>query len=237
MGHLYMVGTRVSELSERKILGGNQHALPETLFPDDVAYVALGHLHQLQHVGDRKHVMYCGAPLPLSLKEAVRGLSFKAAQLVELADGKLVAQRPLMIPQVGEFLRVPDLDARGEDTFAPLEAVLEQLKSLPALDPVHPEARPFLEVCVALEKPEPLLKHQVEDALVGKAARLVRLQAKTTGTSKSLAEATAHRNLKEISPEEVFRAQWSREHQGAVPEPLLKAFHELIEAVGRGETP
>jgi hypothetical protein len=72
---------------------------------------------------------------------------------------------------------------------------------------------------------------------VGKAARLVRLQAKTTGTSKSLAEATAHRNLKEISPEEVFRAQWSREHQGAVPEPLLKAFHELIEAVGRGETP
>lgn len=41
-GHCYMVNGCVSELSERKMLGGNQHALPVELFPEDIAYVALG---------------------------------------------------------------------------------------------------------------------------------------------------------------------------------------------------
>ncbi len=41
-GHCYMVNGNVSELSERKILGGNQHALPVELFPKAIAYVALG---------------------------------------------------------------------------------------------------------------------------------------------------------------------------------------------------
>jgi exonuclease SbcD len=48
MAHGYLVGGALSELSERKVLGGNQHALPLDLFPDDCAYVALGHLHRPQ---------------------------------------------------------------------------------------------------------------------------------------------------------------------------------------------
>lgn len=69
-GHCYMVGTDVSRLSERRILGGNQHALPVDIFPDDVTYVALGHLHKAQRVGGRENVRYAGSPLPLALDEA-----------------------------------------------------------------------------------------------------------------------------------------------------------------------
>src|SRR5438105_11066924 len=47
-GHCYMTGGLVSELSERKIQVGNQHALPVDIFPTELAYVALGHLHRAQ---------------------------------------------------------------------------------------------------------------------------------------------------------------------------------------------
>jgi exonuclease SbcD len=55
-----MVNSCVSELSERKILDGNQHALPIELFPKDIAYVDLGHLHLAQKVGANEQ--YCQRP-------------------------------------------------------------------------------------------------------------------------------------------------------------------------------
>ena len=40
-GHAYVAGGALSELSERKIQQGNQQALPATLFPEGLAYVAM----------------------------------------------------------------------------------------------------------------------------------------------------------------------------------------------------
>ncbi|MFK5947157.1 MAG: exonuclease subunit SbcD, partial [Methylococcales bacterium] len=68
-GHCYMVGGHLSELSERKILGGNQHALPADIFSADVSYTALGHLHLAQTVGDNEAIRYSGSPIPLSFDE------------------------------------------------------------------------------------------------------------------------------------------------------------------------
>ena len=68
-GHCYMQGGELSEMSERRIFGGGEHALPADLFPDDVDYVALGHLHKGQRVGGRDAVRYSGSPLPLSVTE------------------------------------------------------------------------------------------------------------------------------------------------------------------------
>ena len=58
----------LSELSERKVLGGNQHALPVDLFPDDCRYVALGHLHRPQPLRGMDHIRYSGSPIPLSMR-------------------------------------------------------------------------------------------------------------------------------------------------------------------------
>jgi exonuclease SbcD len=69
MAHGYLVGGALSELSERKVFGGNQHALPIDLFPPDCAYVALGHLHRPQMLGGHDHVRYSGSPVPLSMPE------------------------------------------------------------------------------------------------------------------------------------------------------------------------
>jgi exonuclease SbcD len=220
MGHCYMVGTELSQLSERKILGGNQHALPVELFPEDVAYVALGHLHKSQRVGGRESVRYSGSPLPLSLAEASYA---HQVLLVELEGERLASVEPLWVPRAVDMLRVPARDA------ATIDDVLATLEALPPLEPETPGwKRPYLEVCVALPRPEPALRSKVEKALEGKAARLVKLTPVYTGTGSALADARPGLSLKERTPEDVFRARYARDYTEP-PEPaLLEAFHTLL---------
>lgn len=223
MGHCYMTGAELSLLSERKILGGNQHALPVDLFPGDVAYAALGHLHKAQRVGGREGVRYSGSPIPLSLSEAHYR---HQVLLVELEGEGLGTVRPLSVPRTADMLRVPAREA------APLEEVLEQLAALPALESDMPERnRPYLEVCVSLPRPEPLLRRKVEAALEGKAARLVKLTPSYTGTGHVLAETQPGISLRERTPEEVFKARYARDYQEPMDPALLESFHTLLTAV------
>jgi len=129
MGHCYMSGSAVSELSERKILGGNQHALPAELFPSDVAYVALGHLHLAQEVG-RDNVRYSGSPIPLSLKE--RSYEHQVL-LVDVEGEQFLRARPIPVPRRIEILRVPEV---GAETVA---VVMSELALLPEDEPADGE--------------------------------------------------------------------------------------------------
>jgi exonuclease SbcD len=223
MGHCYMVGTELSALSERKILGGNQHALPVDLFPEDVAYAALGHLHKAQRVGGREGVRYSGSPLPLSLSEA--GYAHQVL-LVELDGAQLSSVRPLHVPRRVDILRVPSRDA------ATLEDVVAMLEALPALEPKTPDwRRPYLEVCVALPRPEPALRRRVEAALEGRAARLVKLTPAYTGTGHALADGRPGASLKERTPEDVFRARYARDYTEPPDPALLESFYSLLTQV------
>ncbi|MBF6624336.1 MAG: exonuclease subunit SbcD, partial [Pseudomonas stutzeri] len=69
MSHAHMAGGAVSEESERNIVIGHAEALPASLFPASIAYVALGHLHKPQRVAGQERIRYSGSPLPLSFAE------------------------------------------------------------------------------------------------------------------------------------------------------------------------
>jgi exonuclease SbcD len=69
MGHLHVRGATTSEGAERRILVGGQHAVPCSIFPEEAAYVALGHLHKAQSIGPKKTVRYSGSLIPLSSTE------------------------------------------------------------------------------------------------------------------------------------------------------------------------
>jgi len=223
MGHCYMVGTEASYASERRILGGNQHPLPVSLFPADVAYAALGHLHLAQRVGRREHVRYCGSPIPLAMGEARYR---NQVCLVDLEGEGVADIRNVEIPRAVELLRVP------ASRPGPLHEVLAQLEALSARDPSVPEAqRPYLEVRVALPRPEPSLRRDVEQALANKHARLVKLEVQYTGDGLSLGDAAPGTSLEQLEPEQVFVRRYKRDHRDP-PEPeLLELFHELLEDV------
>lgn len=225
-GHCYASGTRLSALSERKVLGGNQHALPADLFPDGVAYVALGHLHLAQAVGGGP-ARYSGSPLPLALSES--GYPHQVC-LVELDGAGPARVEAVRVPRTVEILHRPEAGA------APLGEVLALLAALPSAGAAGPRHTwPFLEVRVFLEGPVPALRQQVEQALDGKAVRLLRLSVEHGGHGRALGDLSAARDLKDFSPEEVFAQRFRRDHDGDPPAELLAAFHELVHQVGQGE--
>ncbi|WP_238254950.1 exonuclease subunit SbcD, partial [Methylorubrum podarium] len=67
-GHLHVAGGLESEGAERRILVGGEHAVPADVFPEEARYVALGHLHRAQALGNGQ-VRYCGSLIPLSAAE------------------------------------------------------------------------------------------------------------------------------------------------------------------------
>ena len=222
-GHCFMRGGRISEDSERKVLGGNQHALPLDVFDHDVAYVALGHLHLAQSVAGADHVRYCGAPLPLSISE--RDYPHQAL-LVELDAGRIGDFDSLYTPRAIDMLRIPKAG------YEAIERVLDAIDRLPALEPGDLSwARPFLEVAVQLARPEPGLRQRVEAALDGKSPRLARLIVDRPGHGRALADAVPDAELGALTADEVFRRRYAQKHTGEPPASLVEAFHELLQAV------
>lgn len=220
MGHLYMTGTALSELSERKILGGNQHALPVGIFPESLTYVALGHLHLAQTVG-RESVRYSGSPIPLSMAEIHYPHQIC---VVEIEGGQLVSVTSERIPRKVQLLRVPS----EHKPVAEVEAELARLVSRADLPR---DERPIIEVLVLLDQPEPGLRTRIEKALEGKGVQLARIGVRYSGTGQALADAQPLTALGDLQPVEVFHRRWARDHEGEPPADLLAAFHELVDEV------
>lgn len=223
-GHLYMRGTALSELSERKILGGNQHAIPRAIFADAWAYVGLGHLHLAQAVEASEQVRYSGSPLPLSLSEA----DYEHQALLAHFDGpELAVCQSLPIPRAVELLRIP---AEGP---APLDEVLAALVAL-ELDPSQSrEEWPWLEVRVRLDAPQPDLRSQIDRLVRDRPVRLLKIEVERAGVGGALADFPTRRHLDHIDPEQVFVDCFERQFAAKPDAELLAAFHELREAVAQ----
>lgn len=248
-GHLYLAGADAEFLSERRVSIGGQESAPLRLFPDDISYTALGHIHRAQRVG-RDTIRYAGAPLPLSLDEA----GYKHQVLaVDFAGPRVAEIRALPVPRAIEIVRVPRHGA------APLAEVIAELAALPPALPGPDErsesegvgtppagrwggaqprgidaVRPYLEVVVALERPEPKLRALVEAAVEGKRARLVYLHVEQTGDRAALGDKVTRQRLAELDPREVFVRLWARNHAAAPDAPVLAAFDRLLSEV-RGD--
>jgi len=221
-GHCYMVNGAVSELSERKILGGNQHALPVELFPDNIAYVALGHLHLAQRVGTNEHIRYSGSPIPLSFDES--DYPHQIVQ-VEVKAGQPTETVAVKIPRSVQLLRIPN----GKD-FAVLPEVVEHLQSL-TLDDLPIEQRPLLELRIRLEKPEPGLRQQIEDVIAKLPVRLLKISTAYSGSEKSLADLKIEERLEELQPLDVFQRCYQNKYDKDAPEAMNALFNELVESL------
>jgi exonuclease SbcD len=69
-GHLFAAGCGDNDAStERPLSIGSLGQITADAFPADFDYVALGHLHRPQVVGQRAHIRYSGSPIPLSFSE------------------------------------------------------------------------------------------------------------------------------------------------------------------------
>jgi DNA repair protein SbcD/Mre11 len=220
-GHLFVTGASPSILSERRIVTGGAEAVGAELFPDDVAYVALGHLHRAQRIGGREHVRYAGSPIPLAMNEA--GYRHQVV-VVDLPAGDV---RTLAVPRTLELMRVPRHGA------LPIDEALAAVATLPTAGDEAIEDRPLLEVVVALGQPEPRLRDRVEAAAAGRRVRLVKISVEATGDRAALGDVEVG-SLADLDPREVLARRWARDHADPVPAPVLRAFDELLDAARTG---
>ncbi|MEG0007518.1 MAG: exonuclease SbcCD subunit D C-terminal domain-containing protein [Aeromonas sp.] len=219
MGHAYLAAGQLSELSERRVLGGNQHALPADIFAQ-ADYTALGHLHLAQSPASAVH--YSGSPLPLSLAEA--NYNHQVLE-VTFEGGKLTALERIPVPRAVQMIRLPE------------SSLDEALAAIAALDlPELPvEAQPFLEVRLLLPKPEARIRERILAALAGKPVRLARISTRYQGSGQGLADGANRRRLDEISPTEVFKLCYQRQFEGEPAAELVASFEEILVQVKEAE--
>lgn len=215
MGHAYLAAGQLSELSERRVLGGNQHALPAELFAG-ADYTALGHLHLAQSPATGVH--YSGSPLPLSLAEA--NYNHQVLE-VTFAEGKLTGLERIPVPRAVEMIRLPQ---------STLDDALNAIASLELPD-CPQEAQPFLEVRLLLPKPEARIRERILAAIADKPVRLARISTQYQGSGEGLADGCERRRLDELSPTEVFRLCYQRQFEGEPEAGLVASFEEILEQV------
>ena len=215
-GHLHVAGGLESEGAERRILVGGEHAIPPDVFPSDVAYVALGHLHRPQCVG-REIIRYSGSLVPMSKTEIdyVHGVS-----LVTIDDASNVAVEHVPLMRSVPCLRVPERGALApgdvENAFAAL-----------GVDPTTPvEQRPFVHLAVKVDGPAVGLKAEIDAGADKFPIRLVSLSLERPQAAGVASEPSTVR-LSERQPVDLFREAYERAHRVAPTSEHLRLFDKI----------
>ena len=217
MSHAHMQGGETSD-SERPIIIGNEEALSTALFDDAIDYVALGHLHKPQKVG-QEHIRYSGSPIPLSFSE----INYKH-QIVEVTidptqtDESRLQFEAAAIPRSVQLHKI-----KGE-----LNDVFTQLTALPHGEIDNIDHREYVDIEYHTAVPPQLnLRQQFEDALPKGRYRLVRISRQYLASEKSGDENTQI-SLEPPTPAKLFQQIW--EKQGySNDDQVLKDFLCLVQ--------
>lgn len=212
-GHLTAVGAKSSE-SVRDIYIGTLEALPVSAFPA-ADYVALGHIHRAQSLGDTKHVRYSGSPIPLSFDELNQS---KSVALVEFDGAKLGSVEKLEIPS---FQALFTLKGTHQSVLEQLEKISDEIGddetawlSIEITEGDYPpDARRAIEATAA-ELPVEVLLHRHQ-----------RKHAQLTNSEPQ------HAQLHELTPSEVFEQRLDAEaleDQQRLSE-IRHCFNEVLE--------
>lgn len=216
MSHAHMQGAETSD-SERPIIIGNEEALSTALFDEMIDYVALGHLHKPQKVG-QEHIRYSGSPIPLSFSE----VNYKHQVLEIQIDPNLEASDRLKM----EVLAIPRSIAlhriRGE-----MHEVLQQLQGLATGEIESIDQREYVDIeYYSLTPPPPNLRQQFEQALPENRYRLVRISRQYLSSEQD-ASNTHTLQLEPPTPVQLFQNVWEKQGYAADDE-VLKDFISLV---------
>lgn len=217
MGHLTCAGGLESEGAERRILIGGEHAVPPDIFPSELAYVALGHLHRPQSL-DAGRVRYSGSPFPLSAAEIAYD---HGVTLLDLDEGFTPRHTPL--PRPVAMHRLP---ARGAAPLVDIAAALTELN----LSPDTPRnAQPFVYLSLLADRPVTQIRAEADALIDGLPLRLAGLSI--TRPEAATNPDTPPPNLSETSPEDLFVTAFRQAHGQEPGDAHLAAFRDAMSEV------
>ncbi len=221
MGHCHLTGGEESQDSERRLVIGGAEALNAETFSDEIAYVALGHLHKAQQFRDGR-IRYSGSPIPLSFAEA--SYTHQLLRLT-LEQDRLTDVCVVPIPCSASLITVPQTGS------AAIDDVVLQLENLPVDSTVPSEQHPFLEVRVLEDQPDPTRRKRIEQALEGKSVRLASIKVESQARKNNSTDVSAEPetiDLKTINPEDIFQSAHQEKYGSPADDSLVKAFREIL---------
>lgn len=215
-GHLYASGASASDKQDN-IYAGDVENIDAEQFPSIFHYVALGHIHRPQTVGDQDHIRYSGSLLPLSFSETKDD---KSVYLLHFQRDQLLEVESLPVPV---FRRLKSISGS-------LQEVKESLRRFDQKG--GRDLTPWVEVIVETDKLIPRLDLQLRDFTKDMDLQLLKIKIERQGEllRKSASDAVNLDDLEDV--ESVFRKKCTR--FGSPPEQmdeLLKSFKELRESM------
>ena len=217
MGHLFTAGGQtIDGDGVRELYVGSLAHVGSDVFPETVAYAALGHLHVAQTVGDCEHIRYSGSPIPMGYGEAKQQ---KKVMVVEFHNKTAhIEEHPVPCFQLLE---------RIEGSLDVIEERIAQLEN----NDNSLVKNIWLEIIYTGSTIVPDLNSRLEQSLEDSAIEIRRIQNKQL-TNQLIA--TTHKNdtLDDLSEYDVFqRCLNSADIPEKDQEELRLSYNEIIKSL------
>ena len=207
MGHLFVHGGKVGD-SERNIQIGGATAMQISDFPDDVAYVALGHLHRPHAISGASYpVQYAGSPLPLRFNEASYT---KKVYLLEVSTAGDEWVKEIEIPVFKELHTVT----------GSLDEVLSAAM-LPDWD------GKYIQVQLTLDRPEVGISDKIREAFYKRGGDVLTVEVELPALAER--QEIPIENMQQ--PTEIFEQFYKEKFNEKPDELMMKTFNELLQLV------
>lgn len=212
-GHLFAAGgEKVEGDGVRDLYVGSLVHVDATIFPETIAYLALGHLHSAQMVGGNMTRRYCGSPLPMSFNEAGKEKYVLAVTI----ESDSVATEAVTVPC---FQLLKTLRGNLQEIIAEIEELKDRQQAI------------WLEVVYDGQDIVTHLQRTLGDAIADSSLEILRI-VNNRLIAKVLERNTPHETLETMTEETVFRRCLEVQQ---VPEnqcdELIHIFRETLQAI------
>ena len=213
MGHLFTSGGKtVDGDGVRELYVGSLAHVGAEVFPSSIDYVALGHLHVPQTVGNSEQIRYCGSPIPMGYGEATQ------EKKVVLVEFNCTTQniKELPVPCFQQLIRIVG-------SLNDIHARLEELKTQ--------ESSAWLEIEYTGRNIVGNLREIFDEALNGSAMEIRRIK-NTRIMDRVINTVVTDEVLNDLDAEEVFtRCLDAYEVPDEDREELTTSYKEIVKSL------
>ena len=214
MGHLFAIGGSISD-SEQNIYVGTLGHIGAEDFPTYFDYIALGHLHRPQIIGENNKVRYSGSPNILSFSE----IDYDKKVIVLTIEGNKISDiKDDVIPSFRKFYRING-------------TIEECINQFPNIISNSYKLRPWVEI--VLNEENNINTESLKKAAKEYAFEILKISLKNQRRLKGIEELLEEtKSIKELLPTEVFKIKCKELGYNLKENPKVwDAFNEVLQSV------
>ena len=218
MGHLFTSGVTTSD-SERDIQRGGLEMFSANDFPKNCKYIALGHIHKPQRVGNSETIRYSGSPIPLSFSEKNDN---KIVLELNVSDNCI---QQVLIHEIPSARRLRRFSGSFKEVQASLSAFKndKKLKCFAELEIIEKDHDPSLTVNL----------HKFITEFKSEEVEILTYKFKFTNNTSNLYLLDAeNKNIEDLTPKEILLKKLETEDiEEGKRDLIIEAFDELLSEI------